>query len=239
MQPGMALSMLICSASLVAYADAISSTGCSLQPFDLAAEASGFRHRSVTFVGTPQPRLSWKLRALQASASDALLNARQTAYRITAAVGTNDAWAPSAWDSGWVASNQSVGVAWNGMRLASDTKVTWTVRIRDAAGAECSALEPSGLFYVGLLQHQDWQGDWVTDSKTPPSTDCGFYSPSPPPLMRTEFELPKLSSGIHLDTPAAIGATVHVVGLGYSQLWINGMRVGDAELDPARQPQPA
>ncbi len=206
------------------------STGCLLQPFDLAAEAGGFRHRDVDFVGTPKPRLSWKLRAL--ASDDALLNARQTAYRITAAVGTYDAWAPAAWDSGWVTSDQSVGIVWDGMPLASDTSVSWTVRIRDAVGAECSALGRSGLFHVGLLRPQDWQGDWIVHSNTPPSTDCAFYSPSPPPLMRTEFELPKPSSS-DPDTSAAIRATVHVVGLGYSQLWINGARAGDAELDPA------
>lgn len=228
----MALSMLVCTASL-ASAEAVDSSSpptCSLQAFDLVAEGGAFRHRDVTFVGSPRPRLSWKLRAL--GSGDAVLNARQTAYRIAASVGSSDAWAPAAWDSGWVTSNQSVGIVWDGMRLASDTRVSWTVQTRDAAGAECSALERSSLFHVGLLQPHDWRGEWISHSNRLPSTDCGFYSPSPPPLMRTEFHLSELSS-IDPATPAAMSATVHVVGLGYSQLWINGMRAGDAELDPA------
>ena len=64
---------------------------------------------------------------------------------------------------------------------------------------------------MGLLDKTEWQGKWIGAEKDVSS-----------PLLRKAFSLKKEIKG----------ATIHVSGLGYYELYLNGDKVGDHVLDP-------
>ena len=219
----------------------------SVRPRDLSVEANAGSHVShdrgaVVFVGSARPRFGWALEgdpAAPESKGQSRGQLRQTAFRINATVilpsPTNLASSDHddddrrpAWDSGWVVSSSSVGVPWGGANLTAGTRVRWSLRVKDGAGAEGSVVD-GPRFHVSPLLAEDWHAEWIVASNMVPRNACAFYRPSPPPLMRAEFGLP---------APSASGggvarAVLHVVGLGWSQVFLNGQRVGQRELDPA------
>ena len=68
------------------------------------------------------------------------------------------------------------------------------------------------MLEMGLLNQTDWQGDWIAAPE-----DVGA------PLMRKVFTL----------SESAVDARAYICGLGWYELYINGIRVGDQVLDPA------
>lgn len=188
--------------------------------------------RQIIFVGTTSPSFSWKLkanpdhRATTAAKCDGrvtlgMSQLRQTAYIIEASEIPGDA---VIWSTGWVASSETVNIMWNGTTLWSNRRFKWTLRVRDASGAESDQVNGT-VVHVGLLREEDW-GDskWIVETNSIPSSPCAFYTPSPPPLMRTEFAVSR---------PDIVHAVVHSVGLGWHELRLNGARVGLNVLDTA------
>jgi alpha-L-rhamnosidase len=152
-----------------------------------------------------QPRLSWMLEAMDASAK----NLRQTAYQIVAG-STRDA--SELWDSGRVESADSQ-VIYGGKALASGAQCFWKVRAWDG-DVKASDWSESASFEMGLLNLTDWKGRWIGSNE----------SACPAPLFRKEFDLPA--------RPTI--ARAYICGLGCYELYINGRRVGDHVLDPAQ-----
>ena len=106
-----------------------------------------------TGIGVRQPRLSWKL--VSGSPGE-----RQTAYQIRAGETANGK--PDLWDSGKVASDQSVLVPWAGKPLDSRSRVYWQVRAWDKAGKP-SRWSERASFELGLLSPAtEWKGQWIT-----------------------------------------------------------------------------
>ncbi len=68
-----------------------------------------------------------------------------------------------------------------------------------------------------------WTAQWIREDKAPYADEEAFFGDDPAPLLRKEFDTPgkKVKS-----------ATLRVTGLGYYELYLNGKRVGDHELDP-------
>ncbi|HXY40847.1 MAG TPA: family 78 glycoside hydrolase catalytic domain, partial [Vicinamibacteria bacterium] len=102
-----------------------------------------------------RPRLSWRLESSRRGE-------RQTAWQVLAAR-TPEALAGDRgelWDSGKVASDQSVNVEYGGPPLASRQRVLWKVRVWDAFGRETPWSE-SASWEMGLLQPSDWQASWI------------------------------------------------------------------------------
>ncbi len=138
-------------------------------------------------VDVSQPRLSWILDS-----------GRQTAYQIVV---------DGAWDSGWVASDQSVNVTYGGKPLAPGTHYAWKIRVRDAAGEPSEWSRPAS-FTTGL---HDWQAKWIAAP-----------TPAASLVLRREFAAkPKLRR-----------ATAFVCGLGQYELTVNGRKAGDDLLAP-------
>jgi alpha-L-rhamnosidase len=109
-----------------------------------------------------RPRLSWQLDA------DGARGARQTAYRVLVASradllkkNTGDLW-----DSGKVASDQSVHVVYAGKPLASRQICFWKVRVFDQNG-EASEWSDTASWTMGLLRPGDWQAVWIGKDETP------------------------------------------------------------------------
>ena len=108
-------------------------------------------------IGKPRPRLSWKLR----SARDGDI---QTACQIRAASSRSRlaAQQPDLWDSGKMATDQSVLVRWNGAELGSRAQVFWQVRVWDKDGRP-SPWSGIASFELGLLEPRtEWRGKWLT-----------------------------------------------------------------------------
>ncbi|NLF73349.1 MAG: family 78 glycoside hydrolase catalytic domain [Candidatus Anammoximicrobium sp.] len=105
-----------------------------------------------------QPRLSWVL----VPAQESQRGLKQSAYHIL--VASSKAKLASGqgdlWDSGKVASDQSVNVEYAGKKLVSAQDCFWKVRVWDQGGQECDG-SPVGRWTMGLLQPEDWQAQWI------------------------------------------------------------------------------
>jgi alpha-L-rhamnosidase len=131
----------------------------------------------------------------------------QHAYRITADNG---------WDSGWVDSDRSLLVPYAGPPLTSSQRVEWRVTVETDLG-ESPASEPA-WFETGLLWTDDWQASWVEPGQMPD----GAAGDRPAALLRFEFDV---------DRPV-VSARLHATAQGLYEAFLNGERVGDAELTP-------
>ena len=114
--------------------------------------SEGFKNPIGFYDATPT--FSWKL------AADGTVKA-QTAYRVVAASSTTllDDKA-DLWDSGKVASDQSVWIQYAGELLTSGQKVFWKVKFWEEKGTE-SAWSDVAHFELGLLRNSDWKGRWI------------------------------------------------------------------------------
>jgi alpha-L-rhamnosidase len=159
-------------------------------------------------IGTAVPRLSWKL-------SGEGRGRCQTAYRLIAA-GSPEALVENGpaltWDSGKVASAASVSVEYGGPQLARRERVYWRVRCWDEAD-RAGPWSETAWFETALLDPGDWRADWIGYAGGWPGRALYF---------RKEFTVEK---------PVA-RARLYACGLGYSEYYVNGARLGDARLDP-------
>ena len=159
-------------------------------------------------IDTPQPRLNWVLESKQRAE-------KQTAYQILAA--SSEALLKSdhgdLWDTGKVASDQTLHVAYAGKALGSCQRCCWKVRVWDKDG-KASAYSQPAYWEMGLLTPQDWQGQWIART-----TDTNSL---PAPMLRSAFTLDgKIKQ-----------ARAYICGLGYYELHLNGKQIGDHLLDP-------
>jgi alpha-L-rhamnosidase len=173
-------------------------------------------------IDVSQPRLSWKLTAVDPQAR----GQRQTAYQIVVASTKEllDTSEPDLWQSGVVTSDQSVHVVYRGKPLASGMECFWRVRVKDENGV-LSASSPPARWTMGLLEKSDWAGKWIgTDQLF--TRGKGYPPPDnqvPDPWLRKTFELKAKPER----------ATIYVASVGYHELYVNGKRIGDAVLSPA------
>ncbi len=106
-----------------------------------------------------RPRLFWQLR----SAGRGERGQRQTAYQVIVASSDANlvAGRGDLWDSGKVASDQSVHVVYAGRPLGSGQRAYWKVRVWDKDGRETGFSRPA-FFEMGLPVPSDWQGvRWI------------------------------------------------------------------------------
>ncbi|GIJ59251.1 family 78 glycoside hydrolase catalytic domain [Virgisporangium aurantiacum] len=132
--------------------------------------------------------------------------ARQVAYRIRTSNG---------WDTGRVDSDRSVLVPYEGPPLGSAQRVTWRVRVWADTGDLGWSSED--WFEMGLLRADDWTARWIQprEDEVPPPGE------RPAHLLRTLFT-------VDGGGPARLYITAH----GLYEAFLNGVRVGDAELTP-------
>ncbi len=158
------------------------------------------------------PRLGWEL----IGSADAH-GLGQTGYRILVSSSREklEASEGDLWDSGRIASDQSVNVAYAGKRLPSKQQCYWKVRVWDQDGA-MSAWSRSARWTMGLLRAEDWRAQWV-------GTPAGGGPDRPSPWFRKVFSL----------TSRPRSAFVYVASIGYHEVHVNGRKVGDAVLAPS------
>jgi alpha-L-rhamnosidase len=177
-------------------------------------------HRAdVPCVDHPSPRLSW---ALEAAGS----NRRQTAYRVLVSDEGG-----TLWDSGRVASGDTVDIPYAGRPLPPGGEFAWTVQVWDETGAASDWSAPA-RFRTGLAA---WSAQWIARDRAHdpavavPGTeedldesDVMMGRLPPCPYLRRSFAL---AGGVRR-------ATLYATARGLVELELNGARVGDAVLQP-------
>ncbi len=160
----------------------------------------------------PAPRLSWNTHCKRRGW-------RQTAYQALVAS------SPSAlasdkgdvWDSGKVASSESIHIAYDGEPLLARQERWWKVRVWDEKDTP-SAWSEAASWEMGLMSEEDWaESAWI--GREAPATAEG----EPAPYLRKEFHC----------SPGIRRARVYVCGLAYAEVHLNGEKVGgDIEREP-------
>jgi alpha-L-rhamnosidase len=162
-------------------------------------------------IDAEKPRLSWVIE--DRSPRTEVRGQKQTAYQVLVAslkdlLKKNQG---DLWDSGKVASDQSIQVEYTGKPLESRTVCHWKVRVWDKDAKALDWSKPA-TWSMGLLKPDDWQAKWIK----PKSNETS-------PWVRKEFTL----------AAAPDRATAFVNVRGYYELYVNGQKVSDDVLSPA------
>ena len=158
-------------------------------------------------IDTPKANLSWLMLSSQRAQ-------RQTAYQILVASDLAKLRASQGdlWDSGRVASDETVQVPYGGKALTSRQQCYWKVRVWDREGKRLES--PSARWEMGLLQPADWQAKWIARDTDTNATAA--------PLLRTVFSV----------DGSIRQARAYICGLGFHELYLNGQRVGGSFARP-------
>ncbi|MCC6144728.1 MAG: family 78 glycoside hydrolase catalytic domain [Candidatus Hydrogenedentes bacterium] len=169
-------------------------------------------------VGTSTPLLTWRLLPDNPDAR----GLRQEGYRVVAASSLdllNQNQGDIA-DTGDVGSSRMRHILTTNLPLQSNQTVWWKVGVWSQGGVvHWSA---PATFTMGLLEASTWEGKWIEGLMSPAEGEADFYLDRPAPLLRKSFTL---------DQPVR-RARLHVSGLGFYEVFLNGQRVGDHVLDP-------
>ena len=160
-------------------------------------------------IDTAQPRFTWVL----GSERRGVL---QQAYQVLVASSAESLVADKGdlWDSGRVKSDESSNVVYGGKELASRQSCHWKVRVWDDRGRLGPWSTPA-TFEIGLLTPGDWHGQWIEMA--------GANNKAVSPLLRKTFDV----------AGPVRRARLYAAGLGWSEYYLNGKRIGDHVLDPA------
>mgnify|MGYP005852616039 CR=1 FL=1 len=176
----------------------------------LAASAAGAParllcegHVNPLGIDAEHPRFSWWV-------NDDRAGAAQSAYQVEV---RGDAGVT--WDSGRVASSQSIEVPYAGPALAEGQRYTWRVRTWDSAGT-ASPWSEAAWFEMGLLNPASWGAQWIGH---PPR----FTARSVPPVyLRRDFTV----------GAAVKRARLYITARGLFEAQINGAKVGNDHFVP-------
>lgn len=185
----------------------------------------------ATGIGESAPRLSWQLKALNHDQR----GLAQSAYRILVA-STEDQLSQNTgdlWDSGKVASSDTLLIPFGGVPLKSRSRAYWKVKSWDQDG-HAGKWSESSSWSVGLLDRSDWQADWIAMENNhefeasenvtflADDPDRGVLKMRPAKYFRKEFNTEK----------SVRNATLYATARGVFEVEINGQRVGDEYLAP-------
>ncbi len=182
-------------------------------------------------IDAARPRLSWTLESSQRGQ-------KQSAYQILVAavyenLGQDNG---DAWDSGKVESAQSAHIRYGGIPLESNRSYFWKVRVWDATGEASDYSEPAN-FGMALLKPDDWKAKWIGRRPAKePRGSRGFFADESEEAAKgvvVDESSNFLRKEITLDKPVK-RARIYICGLGLYELSINGKRIGDKVLNPAK-----
>ncbi|UFS58570.1 alpha-L-rhamnosidase [Subtercola endophyticus] len=186
----------------------------SLQAYDLRTE---YRETPLG-IDTLEPRFSWRLRSETAGAN-------ATAARLTVSSDQG-----SSWSSGWISPTQN-SVAYEG-ELASRTRYTWVLELRDEHGDELEAA--SSWFETALLSPTDFAGLWVAVDNTYDAPEREFDPPQDDDIPTAVRHVPPAAHLRRSFTvkPGVARARLYATAHGIYTAHLNGKRLGTAELAP-------
>ena len=187
-------------------------------PKDLRCE---YQHDPIA-VDCQAPRFSW----VNVSAGR---DASQLAYQITVRSKGD-----TVWDSGKVSSPIHHLIAYHGQPLESNAEYEWSVRVWDGDGSQQS---DTSFFETAILSADEWSASWIT-MKSPKQFQTLTRRVVGDIVGHEEYLHGHYWALYFHKTfvlkPAPARGRIHVTGLGYYQLFVNGTRAGDRHLDPAQ-----
>jgi alpha-L-rhamnosidase len=186
----------------------------SPSPFDVRIDHHKVQTTHDLIINTPQPRFSWKIHA-----SDQR-NVQQTAYQMQLqSIKLTQRDQPFLWDTGRVASSQSIHVPYTGQNdLLPSTYYHFRVRIWTTNSDEASEWTNwiqfrTSIFNLHKYLTENSTALWIGSRKINMNE------------LRKEFMVP--------NTSPIKSAIVYISGIGYYELYINGYKV-----DPSRKLDP-
>lgn len=167
-------------------------------------------------IDAAQPRFGWSL-------SSTAQQQRQAAYQVQ--VSSNGAGGGDVWDSGRVASDQQIDIAYGGPALASLTRYPWRVRVWDTQG-RAGAWSTPQWFETGLMAPADeWRAAFVGGAAGPDLSGAGWiWYPEGDPGSGRPVETRYFRRTFTL-TAAPAAATLVVTGDDTADVWVNGVAV--------------
>lgn len=167
-------------------------------------------------IDVTNPRLSWEITSPERGVM-------QIFYRVLVASSSDMLQKDSGdlWDSGKRRSDSAVGIQYAGKPLQSRMDCYWKVKIWTNKGEEIES-DPAH-WSMGLLKPGDWSAKWTgLDSTFVWEGPHAKHTRLSARYFRKEFNTDKKIKK----------AVVYISGLGIYQLYINGEKIGDAELSP-------
>jgi len=202
--------------SLLLFAAVVCASGCRQpceRPSDTvisALEVNRLREPS----NVRRPVFSWKM-----------LSSRHGAWQKSYRILLREASSGSVvWDTGFVESDESVGIAYSGPKLKSAFKYSWEVSVLDEQGVMARAVS---RFATGLLSQSDWEcSKWIGVA--------GFSGVPAPALKKQEKSVPGTCCFAKEIDPGdgIVEAMWTVTALGVFEAYVNGVRVGEDFLKP-------
>ena len=185
-------------------------------------------------IDTPVPRFSWII------TSDRKGNI-QTSYRIIVAGNKKDVKSRKniLWDSGKRLSDTTLHVAYEGKPLKSNSDYFWKIFVWDKNGNQTES--EIATFSTALLNKKEWKAQWIGFNDTPgPVQPKGFYA-DPKEEKAQKDSVKHNGRSVLLRHGFSIGkkikrARLYVTGLGFYEAYLNGKRVGNNVLSPAKTP---
>jgi alpha-L-rhamnosidase len=184
------------------------------------------------------PSFSWQLR-------DPAHGAKQTAYQLQVAssAATLSQGKADIWDSGRIASSESINIRYAGPTLAASTRYFWRVKVWNAAN-QPYASTPSSWWETGLLTQDAWRAQWI-GYETPEedavrhASATWIASPDAKTLAGEKSHEQHFAyrATINLTQPA-IFAALYATGQDTVSAWVNGIPVLKAGPLPAWQQMP-
>jgi alpha-L-rhamnosidase len=181
-----------------------------------------------------QPRLSWQIAGEERGL-------RQVAYQVLVASSPEKLAKDvgDLWNSGKVASGQSIMVRYGGSLLKSRMACYWKVRVwttnsedvggkgglatKEKSGSKESSWSQPAFWSMGLLDKADWQARWIGYEHGFPWDSVSKFSRLSARYFRKEFRV----------GTAVKKATLYIIGLGHYEAYINGQKIGDQALAEA------
>ncbi|MCK9412521.1 MAG: glycoside hydrolase family 78 protein [Prolixibacteraceae bacterium] len=200
-------------------------------------------------IDMPDPRFYWKLKSDETGQF-------QTGYRIIVSSSKENIEKNlgDMFDSGKKNSPQSIHIVYKGKSLKAASDYFWKVMVWDKKRV-ASAWSETATFSTGLFYPQDWSGaQWIA-WRTQEKWETDWWKRKVAELQCTEWYLPSYFGArmsmwerYHFHDnpydPAPLyrkgfkankeikNARAFISGIGYNELFINGQRIGDHQLDP-------
>ncbi len=185
-------------------------------------------------IDVSNPRFSWIITCIQR-------NQTQLAYRILVATSTEKIRTnqPDLWDLGKINSGETIQHEYAGKKLESNHNYFWKVLVWDGNGKEHQS--PVSHFETAILNASEWKAGWIGNGpESEPLPDKGFYG-NRKEQAEMKDTITHKGNSLLLRNEVTISkevksAKAFVTGLGYYEFYINGQRVGNHVLSPAKTP---
>ena len=208
----------------------------------LAENTLGFNFRKmmVEYAENPigidesHPRFSWIV-------SSEKRNETQSAYQIIVASSINKLSTNHAdlWDSGKIISQETIQHEYLPENLKSNSAYYWKIILWDGEGKSHSS--PAAKFETAFLSAVDWKAQWIGKGPiSEPLPPQGFYKDTKEQIAMPDSIVHEGNSLLlrrEVDLTKKIrSAKAYVTGLGFYEFYINGNRIGENVLAPAKTP---